>query len=342
MKRNKFTLIAVIILGSIAVWLYFNKGNGTIDRSIRNFSVQDVTTVDKITLKSGNAIINLIRQDVGVWMLNKHYTANINTLKSLLYTIKNIDIKEPVAKSIQDSVLKALVSNGVKCEIYQNNALTKAYYVGAETADGSGTYVVLINPETMKPAAKAFVAYIPGVEGNVGANYFVDEKAWRDNTVFSYKPEDILSIKLEIPLYPQASYELSINSFGNQEVKMLSSKQPLPNLDTSSVKQYLSYFEQLNFESFESDLNAEQMASLIKSTPLNILTVTSRDGRVNKVQFYPIRNTKNEVDEQGKHLKFDSEHISALLNNGKDLVIVKFYEFGKVMPPVDYFQRKSR
>jgi Domain of unknown function (DUF4340) len=342
LKRNKFAIISVIILGAIAWWLYTNKGKGTIDKSIRDFSIMDVTTVDKIILKRGNAVINLARQDVGRWQLDKNYTANGNCIKSLLYTIKNIDIKEPVAKSIQDSILKDLGINGVKCEIYQNNVLSKTYCVGNETADGSGTYVVLIDKGTMEPAAKAFVAYITGVEGNVAANYFVDEKAWRDNTVFSYKPEDIQSVKLEVPLYPQASYELSINSFGNQEVKMLVSKQSMSNIDTSSVKQYLSYFEQLSFESFESDLNVEQKASLIKSTPLNILTVTDRNGRTNKVQFYPIKNTKNEVDEQGKSLKFDPEHMFALLNNGKDLVFVKFYEFGKVMPPVDYFQRKSK
>ena len=260
----------------------------------------------------------------------------------MLYTIKNIDIKKPVAKSIQDSVLKELVKNGVKCEVYQNNALSKAYYVGNETVDGSGTYVVLIDLETMQSAAKAFVAYIPGVEGNVAANYLADEKVWRDNTVFSYKPEDIQSVKLEVPLYPQAGYELLSNGFGSYEVKMRTSKQPLPNLDTLSVKQYLSYFEQLNFESFESDLNSEQRANIIKSVPLNILTVTGGGGRINKVKFFPIRNTKKLVDEQGKFLKFDPERMLALLNNGKDLVIVKFYQFGKVMPPVDYFQRKSK
>ncbi len=342
MKQNKFAIIAVIILAFIAVWLYFNKGNGTIDKSIRNFTVTDITTIDRIVLKQGSAVINLERQALGIWQLNKNYTANSNHIKSLLYTIKNIDIKEPVAKSIQDSILKNLETDGVKCEVYQNKALSKVYYIGNETTDGSGTYVVLIDLETKHVVNKAFVAYIPGVEGNVAANYFVNEKNWRDNTVFSYHPADILSVKLEVPLYPQASYELIANGFGNYEVKMSTSKQSLPNLDTSSVKQYLTYFEQLNFQNFESDLNIEQKASLIKSTPLNILTVTGSNGRVNKVRFYPIRNIKNEVDEQGKPLKFDSEHIFALLNNGKDLVIVKFYEFGKVMPPVDYFQRKSK
>jgi hypothetical protein len=342
LKQNKFAIIAVIILASIAVWLYFNKSNGTIDKSIRNFTVSDVTTVNKIILKRGNAVISLERQAVGIWLLNKNYTANINHLKSLLYTIKNIDIKEPVAKSIEDNILKSLKINGVKCEIYQDNILAKAYYVGNQTMDGSGTYVVLINSKTKQAVNKAFVAYIPGVEGNVADNYFMDEKYWRGNTVFSYKLGEIRSVKLEVPLYSQAGYEIIAKGFGNYEVKMLSSKQSLSNLDTSSVKQYLSYFEQLNFENFESDLNVEQKESLIKSTPLNILTVTGSDGRINKVRFYPIKNTKNEVDEQGKSLKFDPEHIFALLNNGKDLVIVKFYEFGKVMPPVDYFQRKLK
>ena len=340
MKRNKFAILTTLVLGSIALWLYFNKGNGTIKTSYSNFSIADPASVSKIILKKRNTTILLERQVAGDWLVNGIYPVNSNALRSLLYTFKNMEIKEPIGKSDEEKVIKELSEQGVLCEIYGNNELTKAYYVGEETSDHSGTPMVMVDLETMLPVAKAFVVYIPGVENNVGANYFVDERAWRDHTVFKYNSADIKSVKMEVPLYPEAGYELSLKEGWGYQLNMLSTKQLVSNLDTSAVRQYLSYFEQLNFESFETDITPEQLGLLVKSQPLNILTVTDNAGKTNKVQFYPLKNTHNILDKDGKPLKFNPERMLALLNNGKDLVIVKFFEFGKVMPPAGYFVKK--
>lgn len=317
------------------MWLYFNKGNGTIKSSYSNFSIADPASVNKIILKKKNSTIILLeRQVAGDWLVNGKYAVNSNALKSLLYTFKNIDIKEPIRKLDEEKVIKELSEQGVLCEIYQNNELTKAYYVGKETYDHSGTHMVMVDSETMQPLAKAFVVYIPGVENNVSANYFVDERAWRDRTVFKYNPADIRSVKMEVPLYPESGYELTMKEGWGYQLSMLSTKQLISNLDTSAVRQYLSYFEQLNFESFETDLTSSQMDMLLKSPPLNIITITDDTGKINKVKFYELWINTLEGD------SLDPERMLALLNNGKDLVIVKFFEFGKVMPPAGYFVKK--
>jgi hypothetical protein len=142
LKRNKFALLTALVLGSIALWLYFNTGNGTINSSYSNFAIADPATVNKITLKKSNTIIVLERQVEGDWLLNGNYSVNSNALKSLLYTFKNMEMKEPVGKSDQEKVIKELSEQGILCEIYQNNELIKAYYVGKETAEHSGTYMV--------------------------------------------------------------------------------------------------------------------------------------------------------------------------------------------------------
>lgn len=340
MKRNKFAIITAIVLGSFALWLYFNNGKGTINESWSNFAIADPATVNKIILKNIKIPITLERRPSGNWMVNGKYPANGNAIKSLLYTFKNIEIKAPVCKSEQERVLKDLSEKGILCEIYQDDLLVKAYYVGKVSSDLSGTYMAMIDIESTLPSEKAFITYIPGVESNVSVNYFIEERAWRDRTVFQYDPVQILSVKLEVPLFPQAGYELFRKEGGGYQVTMLSTKQLVTNIDSLAVKQYLSYFAQLNFESFESNLSATEMSTLLKSAPLNILTVTDITGKTNKVQFYPLKNTNNALDKDGKPLKYNPERMLALLENGKDLVVVKFFEFGKVMPPAAYFQSK--
>ncbi len=341
MKKNRTAIILVIILGSISFWFIINKGKGTIKETLRDFAVADTTSINKLFLadKNGNSI-TLERSPLGRWTVNGKYGVRPDALQTLLYTIKKIDVKEPVGKNAQDNVIKRLAAKAVKCEIYQNNKLTKAYYVGTETPDQTGTYMILIDLKTMQPSAKAFVTYIPGFEGYLTTRYFVEEKGWRDRTVFQYIPNQIKSVKVETPPHPENDYDLSVNENNGYQIKNVSKGQIMSQLDTMAVKQYLSYFQQLNFESFEVNINQNQIDSVLKSKPINILTVTDNRGTVNKVKFYARKNHKGVLDKEGKPLLYDPERLDALLDNGKDFVMLQYYSFGKVMPLVDYFQKK--
>ncbi len=341
MKKNRTAIILVIILSSIAFWLIINKRDGTIKETLRDFAVTDTASINKIFLadKNGNSI-TLERQAKGNWTVNGKYNVRPDALQTLLNTIKKIDVKEPIGKNAQDNVIKRLAAKAVKCEIYQNNKLAKAYYIGTETPDQTGTYMILIDLETMKPSAKAFITYIPGFQGYLTTRYFVEERGWRDRTVFQYIPNEIVSVKVEAPSNPEYNYELSVKGNNDYQVKMLSNNQLLNNLDILNVKQYLSYFQQLNFESFEVDLKPYQIDSVLKQRPLNILTVTDIKGNKNQVRFYPRKNFKRTEGNDGKPLPFDPERMDAVLDNGKDFVMVQFYVFGKVLPAADYFQKK--
>jgi hypothetical protein len=340
MKKNKKLFILFIVLASAAAWFVINKNKGTIKPTLRDFAVQDTSSINKIFLadKNGNTI-TLERKATSGWIVNGKFNARPDAIKVLLTTIKKIDVKEPVSKNAQDNVIKRLSAKAIRCEIYQNNELTKAYYVGTETADQTGTYMILIDPETMAPSAKAFVTYIPGFEGYLTTRYFTDERNWRDRTVFSYVPSEIKSVKMESPEHPEQSYEVSAQGGNSFQVKMLANNKPLDNIDTLAVKQYLSYFKQLNFESFEVEVNTNQIDSILKSTPINILTVTDASGKANKVSFYTRPNLKKVLDENEKPLPFDPERMDAQMNDGKDFVMLQYFVFGKVLPPVEYFKK---
>ena len=341
MKKNKKLFILFIVLASAAAWFVITKSKGTIKQTLRDFAVQDTASVNKIFLadKNGNNI-TLERNENGAWKLNGKFNARPDAIKTLLTTIKKIDVKEPVGKNAQDNVIKRLATKAVRCEIYQNNELTKAYYVGTETSDQTGTYMIMIDPETMAPSAKAFVTYIPGFEGFLTTRYFTDERSWRDRTVFSYVPSEIKAVKMESPEHPEQSYEVSAQGGNSFHVKMLSNNKPLSNIDTLAVKQYLSYFKQLNFESFEVELKQTQIDSILKSQPINILTVTDASGKANKVSFYTRPNLKKVLDANENPLPFDPVRMDAQMNDGKDFVILQYFVFGKVLPPVGYFSKQ--
>jgi hypothetical protein len=341
-KRNRIPLIIVILLGSLSFWLIVNNKKGTIKETLRDFAVADTGAITRIFLADkSNRTITLERQSAGSWLVNGKFLARRDAIQNLLYTIRKVDVKEPVGKKAQDNIVKQLSGSAIKCEIYQGDKLIKAYYVGTETQDQTGTYMILIDPETMKPSAKPFVTYIPGFEGYLTTRYFTDEKNWRDVAVFRYHPENIQSVKLQIPFNTALGYEVNVKGFNSYEVKSMGSQQALANLDTLVVKQFLSYFQNLNFESFEDQLNEKQMDSVRNSQPLNILSVTGKDGKTRTVKFFARYPKKHgEKDITGKEILFDQERMNAVIDDSKDLVVVQYYVFGKVMPPVEYFRKK--
>jgi len=340
MKKNRIAIILVIILGSLSFWFITNKRNGTIKQNLKDFAVDDTASINKIFLadKRGRTI-TLERKTPGQWTVNGKHNARMDVVETLLYTIKKIDVKEPVGKKAQDNIVKRLSATAIRCEIYQNNTLTKAYYVGTETQDQTGTYMILIDLETMLPAEKPFVTYIPGFEGFLTTRYFTEEIGWRDRSVFKYNPNDLRSIKMEVPFKPEFSYEVVVKGNNDYEVKMVADNKPLNDVDTFAVKQYLSYFQNIIFENFE-DAEQTEIDSSLKSQPLNILTVTDNNGKSNKVKLFARTNKKGTPDDTGKPFEFDPDRMNALLDNGKDFVIVQYLTFGKLLPPTDYFQKK--
>lgn len=342
-KRNRIPAIIVVLLGSITFWLVINNKKSTIKETLRDFAVEDTASITKIFIadKSGKSV-TLEHDATGTWTVNGKFIARPDAMQSLLYTIKKVTVKEPVSKNAQDNIIKRLSGAAIRCEIYTGDKLVKAYYVGTETQDQTGTYMILIDPETMKPSAKPFITCINGFEGYLTSRYFTDEKEWRDLTIFKYQPDHIKSVRMEVPFNPEFGYELVVKGNNDYEVKSLSTPtKTLPDTDTLAVKQYLSYFQKLSFEAFEDQLNEKQMDSVRNAKPINIITVTDLDGKSNTVKFFARGpKAKGQKDIKGNEIMFDQERMDAVINNSKDLVVVQYYVFGKVMPPVMYFQKK--
>jgi hypothetical protein len=341
-KKNTISAVIVVLLGSITFWLVLNNKKGTIKETLRDFAVQDTASITKIFLadKQGKQV-TLQRNPSGTWMVSGKFIARPDVLQSLLYTIKNVTVKSPVGKNAQDNIIKNLSGAAVRCEIYAGEQLIKAYYVGTETQDQTGTYMILMDPETLKPSAKPFITAIDGFEGYLTSRYSTDEKEWRDLTIYNYQPDHIKSVRMEVPFNPEFGYELLVNGNNDYELKSVTTQKMLPAPDTLAVKQYLSYFQKLSFETFEDELTEKQIDSIKNSKPINIITVTDQERKSNTVKFFARSpKIKEQKDVNGKEIPYDQERMDALINDGKDLVVVQYYVFGKVMPPANYFQKK--
>lgn len=341
MKRLVLTSIIVIVLAAVAYWLYTSRGSGTGDEKLKNFAVADTAAVTKIFLvDKGGKSTTLTRESSGAWKVNNKYFARKDAIDLLLTTIKTIEVKSPVGKKAQDNVVKQLASGAVKVEIYQGDELVKVYYVGRETQDALGTYMLMVNEKTGKNSSVPYITYIPGFEGYLTTRYFTSEADWRDRIVYRYVPTDIKSVKMEYPSNSSESFE--VTNLGNNtfDVKTLSSGTSIPSFDTLAVKQYLSYYQNIQFESVEKATEKINRDSIIMSGPFAIITVTDMKGASNMVKLFHKKAPPEKLDINGQPMKYDVDRCYGLINNGQDFVLCQYYVFGKLLQSPAYFTNK--
>ena len=81
----------------------------------------------------------------------KAYSNTKRRFDYLLGTIKNIEVKHPVSNSLHDKIVKNLATSSVKVEIFTDSQTKayKTYYVGGESKDMIGSYMLMENSDRL-------------------------------------------------------------------------------------------------------------------------------------------------------------------------------------------------
>lgn len=335
MKKNKVILFFTLILIIIAASFILTRKKGTIKEELKDFAIRDTAFIDKIFLadKAGNKV-TLTKIKSGYWKVNNKYIARNDAINTLLYTMSRLEVKSPVAKAAHNNVVKRLASNATKVEIYEGDKLLKVYYVGGETQDQLGTFMLLEN------SSVPFVMHIPGFNGYLSTRYFTKEQEWREHSVFDYSYDEIQSITVEYPANPELSF--NINKTGENQYSFNPYVKSVPLMvDTLRLKTYVSFYQNINFEGFPKNITSSQKDSIINSQPQAIVSLTDTKGGKNTVKLFSKEisaRSKMQEDISGEPLKYDLDRMYALINDGEDFVVVQYYVFDKLLKTQNDFK----
>lgn len=356
MKNNKLTIIIAAVLVVIAgVLIWNNRYLSTVRGEDADFMVWDTATVTKFYLADRNDHESLLeRQPNGSWMLNKTYKAHSKQVQQFLTTLYKVRIKMPVSVASHDNIVKQLAANSTKVEVYQtvprinlfnriklfyHEARTKVFYVGDATKDSSGTFML------KEGADKAYIVYIPGFRGFITTRFTALPDDWRDHTVFSANMADIQSVCVEFNRQPEQSFKVENTGRHQYTMTRLTDNTPIA-FDTLKVINLLSSFGDLRFEALLNNIIPQKrFDSIVQSPYLHRVTLTEKDGTVTQMTTFEkfVNNTaileiEGRVDEFGNPLDpIDHNRIYGLINDGKDLTLVQYYVFDKVLNPADYY-----
>jgi hypothetical protein len=336
MKKSSIIIIILLtILACISIYFYKTKNtNTTLNKDASNFKFKDTAQIDKIFMADKNGKSVTLDKINGVWMLNNTYKARYDILETLLKTIANVEVKSPVSKLGRENVIKIMASKSIKVEIYSKGEKVKQYYVGHTTQDHLGTYMLLTNLDSDENYDEPFITHLPGFEGFLNTRYLTEEIDWRDRLVVGIRPPQIKHIKIEYTDVPDSSYIIDLISMQRFSIKTLKGKEV--KYDESKIKQYITYFLNVNCELVLDEKN-HVVDSLSKNgRPFASISITDRNSKTQSIYLYHKSPIASKNENYGVNYKYDPDRLFIKYNTNV-YGIGQFYVFGKMLQPYSYF-----
>ena len=341
MKKNRLTIILLILLVGVAVFVISKNKRKTLTGNDADFAVPDTASIDKLFLANKlGATALLEKNEKGVWLINGKYPARRDAIKLLLVPFMRAQIKFPAPQAAQENLLKEIASKGTKCEIYQNKKLAKTWYIGHETQDLRGTFCLLQGAENEKPFNKVYAVELPGFIGTIVPRFFMTEEEWREKLVVSLTPDKIKTVTLDLRGYPDSSYTIHVMGLHKFDVATLSGKKIQP-FDTAAVQQYLSYFMSLYVEYWCTNSFLPEIDSVRKTKDFLQISLTDINNKTNVYKFYhkpPIKG--HTEDEKGNKIPYDPENMYMKFWNDVEFARIPVFSWGKLFQSSRYFLPK--
>jgi hypothetical protein len=319
----------LLILG-LAYWLISKKPWRTSQKPNDAFAISDTAKVTKIFManKEGEKIL-LERTTENKWKVNGNFLADEPKIKLLLATLHDMQIQMPVPESMHNTVIGILATRGVKTEVYAGDELLKTIYVGSETLDKTGTFMMLEGDK------ETYSVHIPGFVGFLTPRFFLTEIKWRSKLVFDVNPDQISEIQISYPLNEKESFTYTDELFKKQQ-SILSYDGLLVQADTQQVKMLIYSFTQKYVEGYYEDITftKKERDSLFQLTPYCRIRLKQKSGVEQNIALYqkPIGDrTKERYDEQGKELSIDPEKFYAKLDQIDQMASIQEYAFRRIL-----------
>ena len=306
------------------------------DGDDRNFGVKDTAAITKIFIADKEGHKATVERKKGGWLVNDKFNCRPDAILNLLEVIRNVEVKMPVDKLTRKSVIKFMSSKALKVEIYKGDELIKQYYVGQETQDGEGSYMLLTDLESGENYKDPYICFIPGFKGYLLPRYIADENEWRDRLVLNYIPPQIKQIKITQVDFP-ADSSFSIDLASSTRFKLKNGNGLEIPFDELKMKQYLAYFQNISYENLITGRNQKLQDSLSNVKPFCILTITGADAVTKNFRFYRKQFKGQQDPEHGINYSYDPDRMFVRFDEDKQWALCQYFVFGKLLVTPNYF-----
>ncbi|MBX2983321.1 MAG: hypothetical protein KF843_11660 [Flavobacteriales bacterium] len=336
MKKRWFPVLLLLVLVVVAWWLWKSNTGSTLSGPLTEFTIADTASVDRIFIAEKTGGTADLRRTPEGWTVNgmpaKDFQVNL-----LLRTFKLVEIRAPVPKSMEPSVLRVMAGTARKVEIYQGGSKpSKIWWVGGSSADHYGTYMVLEIPGKGRSSVP-FQMGMATFTGVLNTRFHTNIDDWRSSRVTYYpKLSEVSKVQVDIPLRPEDGFSITYGGGENLTLYDIHGKE-MP-MDTSQVQDLMLALRAGSFEGFERSLTPEAQDSVVNSTPWYVLSITSTQG-VQRIPFWRKNPREGELDLDFNPVIEDRDRLYAMVND-TSFVVVQRYWWDRIVRPLSSLERQ--
>ena len=290
MKKSTLILLLLFLASGAATVWYLQQPEAkktTMIDADADFRIKDTDKIGKIFLASRIRGTQFVLERKGDnWFVQDTIPVYPEIITNLMTAIRTMKIKYRPAKAAIANIAKELAVDQVKTEIYDREGkIMKTYYVGGETSDARGTYVI------MEGSEKPMVMQIPGTTGSFKVRYDLGFLDIMDKAIFREDPEQIEYVSIEYPKQRNKSFKLDMSS-GKPVATPFYETTPRINrpTDAGQVQRYLQNFEKVIAESLVRNENG--IKAFEDTLPFCTMKVRRKNGTTKDIIFYP-RDTQD-------------------------------------------------
>ncbi|MEL6941387.1 MAG: DUF4340 domain-containing protein [Bacteroidota bacterium] len=295
----------------------------------RKFKVENTDQIHKVFIANRRGEQVTLERKGDHWIYNGKYKALPNAIDNLMRAFGEVEMSYKPANAAVPNMVSNLATQGIKVELYDKSGeRLKSYYVGGETSDSRGTYMI------MEGSEQPYIVHIPTWGGNLRARFNLRGNQWRDKTVLEAKVDDIVSVSVEYPKQKNNSFKLEKE--GNEYVvKPFYDVTPTINKAVSqgSVEGYLVNFKSIGAEAFETD--NPRRDSVTQTIPFGIITLKKVNGEEQKIKLFPIYNDVEDATKSNEVVTYVERYFAEV--NEEDFMLVQHRVFEKVLWGYNFF-----
>jgi hypothetical protein len=336
MKNVKTIIILLIvtILGYVVFTQLGGDKSSLSEKALSDFAVKDTSSIERINLSDteGNAMAFIKRDQV--WTLETGECVQQHMIATFLETFKYIAVKSPVPEGAVDNMNEQIMLHHKKIEIFQNGEMSKTWYVGNPTQDHLGTYMLLKDPEKGK-SPEPFIMFLPNMHGNLLDRFSTNHLDYVCSDIFIYDPLNINTIDVVIPDSSELNYK--IVALDNNTFELFNNDLKVVNFDTARVRSYITAYRKVHFVYHNRTADQNHIDSLKNSTPYYIISVTDKQGDVNKVTAHLKSPGFNRFDFNGDLMEYDQDNLW-VFTRYNELTVCQYHVFDKLLRDINYFK----
>ncbi len=329
-------IIYIVLIAALALLAWFliskNNRNSTIDDMAAeyDFAIKDTAAITKIVIedKTPGKVI-LTRGKTG-WLVNGEHEARPDAIEVLLETMNRMSMRNFVPTPSHSTIIKRIAVYGKEVKVYAGDELIKHFYVGTETPDQTGTYMLL------NGASQPFSVHIQGFVGYLNSRFFTEEVLWRRRILFGVDKEDIATITMNYTGDEAGSF--AVDCSGQTPTLLDAKGAPVANVMPVNLNIYLGSFRTAAYEGaiLTTDGIWAKRDSLQSATPVFKLEITNKKGEKKSMTAYRKRPDAEQVGEDGNLLDWDPSRMYAFLEDGR-MVLIQYYGLRNIIVDKSFF-----